>query len=269
MVLHDRRLASRTAEPAVLRMSRLGVRFGADVVLDGVDLAVGVAEPVGLIGASGSGKTTTALAALGLLPPGARTSGQVTVRGVPVLGAGLRTLRTLWGSEVAYAGQDALTALNPLATVGRQIRIPLRRRGRTGRALAAAAADAMEQVGLPAGTLAAYPAQLSGGQRQRVAIALATACRPALLIADEPTSSLDVVTQAGILALLSGLPRRGTALLLISHDIAVVARVCARLAVLDNGRIVEHGPTYEVLAAPAHPRTAELVSAAGRMMAAP
>lgn len=249
--------------PALLRMSRLGVRFGADVVVDGVDLEIGVAQAVGLIGGSGSGKTMTALAALGLLPAKARASGQVTIRGLPVLGSDLRTLRQLWGTEVAYVGQDALTALNPLATVGRQMRIPLRRyRGLSGRLLAAAAADAMEQVALPAGVLAAYPAQLSGGQRQRVAIALAMACRPALLIADEPTSCLDVVTQAGILALLGSLPQRGVALLLISHDIAVVAQMCARLVVLEKGRVVDQGPTHEVLAAPAHSRTAELVSAA-------
>jgi peptide/nickel transport system ATP-binding protein len=244
-------------------MSGLGVRFGADAVVDGVDLEIGEAESVGLIGGSGSGKTMTALAALGLLPDEARTSGQVTIRGVPVLGADPRTLRRLWGSEVAYIGQDALAALNPLATVGRQLRIPLRRyRGLSGRVLAAAAAVALEQVALPAGMLIEYPGQLSGGQRQRVAIALAMACRPALLIADEPTSALDVVTQAGILELLGGLPRRGAAFLLISHDIAVVAQVCARLVVLDRGRVVDQGLTHEVLAAPAHPRTAELVAAA-------
>jgi peptide/nickel transport system ATP-binding protein len=253
-----------TAVPsAVLTMSGLGVRFGGDLVVDGVDLEVGAGESVGLIGFSGSGKTLTALAALGLLPAEARTSGQVTLRGLPVLGSDVRTLRRLWGREVAFVGQDALTALNPLATVGRQLRIPLRRhRGLSGRALAAAAAEVVEQVELPAGTLAAYPGHMSGGQRQRVAIALAMACRPALLIADEPTSSLDVVTQAGILALLGRLAEQGVALLLISHDIAVVAQVCARLVVLDKGRIVEQGRTREVLAAPVHPRTAELVSAA-------
>jgi peptide/nickel transport system ATP-binding protein len=249
-------------------MSGLTVRCGTDVVVDGVDLEIGVAESVGLIGGSGSGKTMTALAALGLLPAEARTSGRVTVGGLDVLGSDLRTLRRLWGRKVAYVGQDALTALNPLATVGRQVRIPLRRhRGLSGRALDAAAVSAMEQVALPAGLLAAYPGQLSGGQRQRVTIAMAMACEPALLIADEPTSSLDVVTQAGILALLGGLPRRGVALLLISHDIAVVAKVCARLVVLDRGKVVDRGLTREVLAAPAHPRTAELVSAARALSA--
>jgi peptide/nickel transport system ATP-binding protein len=249
-------------------MSGLSVRFGGDVVVDGVDLEVGVGQSVGLIGGSGSGKTMTALAALGLLPAEARIHGRVTLRGASVLGSDVRTLRRLWGREVGFVGQDALTALNPSVTVGRQIRIPLRRHlGRSGRALAAAAANAIERVGLPARSLAAYPGQLSGGQRQRVAIALALACRPALLIADEPTSSLDVVTQAGILALLGSLRGQDVALLLISHDIAVVAQVCPHLVVLDKGKIVDQGPTREVLAAPAHPRTAELVSAARALSA--
>jgi peptide/nickel transport system ATP-binding protein len=233
---------------AVLRISGLSVRFGGDVVVDAVDLDVGQGEAVGLIGRSGSGKTMTALAALGLLPAGAETSGQVELCGRSMLGCGVRALRRSWGKHVAYVGQDALTALNPLVTVARQLRIPLRRhQGLSGRALTAAAADAVEQVGLPAGALAAYPAQLSGGQRQRVAIAMATACRPALLIADEPTTSLDVITQAGVLDLLGGLPKQGVALLLISHDLAAVAQVCTRLFVLRDGKAVGHGSTHEVL----------------------
>jgi peptide/nickel transport system ATP-binding protein len=233
---------------AVLRISGLSVRFGGDVVVDAVDLDVGRGEAVGLIGRSGSGKTMTALAALGLLPAGAEARGQVELCGRPVLGCGVRALRRSWGTSVAYVGQNALTALNPLVTVGRQLRIPLRRhQGLCGRALTTAAVDAVEQVGLSAGALAAYPAQLSGGQRQRVVIAMATACRPALLIADEPTTSLDVITQAGVLDLLGGLPERGVALLLISHDLAAVAQVCTRLFVLRNGKAVDHGPAHQVL----------------------
>ena len=252
----------------MLTVSRLCVRFGDNLVVDEVDLTVGPGEAVGLIGGSGSGKTMTALTVLGLLPADARASGQASLCGVSVLGADLRTLRTLWGQGVAYVGQDALAALNPLSTVGRQLAIPLRRRlGLSGRALVAAAADLLEQVDLRAGVLRAYPAQLSGGQRQRVAIALAMSCRPTLLIADEPTSSLDATTQAGILGLLGGLSKRGLSLLLISHDIAVVAQVCSRLVVLDRGRVVEQGLTGEVLTAPAHPYTAGLVSAARALSA--
>jgi peptide/nickel transport system ATP-binding protein len=223
----------------VLRISGLSVRFDGEVVVDAVDLDVGRGEAVGLTGRSGSGKTMTALAVLGLLPAGAEARGQVELCGHPVLGCGVRALRRSWGRHVAHVGQNALTALNPLVTVGRQLRIPLRRhQGLSGRALTAAAEDAMERVGVPADALAAYPAQLSGGQRQRVAIAMATVCRPALLIADEPTTSLDVITQAGVLDLLGGLRQEGIALLLISHDLAAVAQVCARLFVLHNGKVL-------------------------------
>jgi len=254
---------------AVLRISGLTVRFGGDVAVDGVDLEVGAGEAVGLIGASGSGKTMIALTALGLPPAHARIGGRVTLAGLEVLGSGVPTPRRSWGRQATYVGQDALTALNPLASVGRHLRIPLRyQQGLSGRALATAAARAVEQVGLPVGTLAEYPGQLSGGQRQRIAIAMAMACRPALLIADEPTSCLDVVTQAGILALLRRLPQHGVALLLISHDLAVVAQVCPRLLVLDLGRIVDQGPTHRLLTAPAHRCTTELVSAARALSAA-
>ncbi len=249
-----------------VRIAGLTVRFGARVVVDRLDLAVGAGEAVGLIGGSGSGKTTTALALLGLLPAAARVTGSITVAGAEVVGAGERELRRLRGRQVAFVGQDALAALHPLVTVGRQLSIPLRRhRGLSGRALTAAAVALLEQVELPAGTLRAYPAQLSGGQRQRVAMVFAMACRPALLIADEPTSALDTTTQAGVLGLLRTLPTRGgrrTSLLLISHDIAVVSRVCTRLVVVSQGRVVERGETHRVLARPAHPYTRELVAAA-------
>ena len=258
---------------AVTEVADLVVRFGARVVVDKVDLALGRGEAVGLIGRSGSGKTTTTLAVLGLLPAGAQVTGSIRVVGVEVVGAVERELRRLRGRQVAFVGQDALAALHPLLTVGRQLSIPLRRhRGLSGRTLAAALADLLDQVELPAATRWAYPAQLSGGQRQRVAIALAMACRPALLIADEPTSALDPATQAGVLGLLRSLPLRSdrrTSLLLISHDIAVVSQVCTRLVVLRQGRVVEHGDTTRVLARPAHRETHELVAAARALSAAP
>ncbi|MCA2212045.1 ABC transporter ATP-binding protein [Jidongwangia harbinensis] len=250
----------------MLTISHLQVRFGRHTAVDDVSLGVGPAEAVGLIGASGSGKTMTSLAVLGLLPSGARTGGTVTVDGRPVLGAAAPAPSRLWGRRLALVGQDALAALNPLVTVGRQVAIPLRRHlGLTRRPLAAAVTEILDRVGLPAETRRAYPAQLSGGQRQRVAIAMATAGRPALLIADEPTSALDPTTQAGILTLLGRLPEHGTSLLLISHDIAVVSQICHRLVVLHQGRTVEQGRTAEVLSAPAHPHTAELVAAARAM----
>lgn len=258
---------------ASLRIAGLTVRFDARVVVDGIDLVIGPGETVGLIGGSGSGKTTTALAVLGLLPAGARITGSIIMAGVEVVAAAGRELRRLRGRQVSYVGQDALTALNPLTTVGRHMSIPLRlHQNLSGRALAGAAAALLDQVELPVRVLRAYPAQLSGGQRQRVAIAFAMACRPALLIVDEPTSALDTTTQARILDLLRTLPMRGeprTCLLLISHDIAVVSQVCTRLAVMHQGRVVEQGETTRVLAGPAHAYTRELVAAARALTAVP
>jgi peptide/nickel transport system ATP-binding protein len=255
-----------TVMSAGLKIVDLTVRFGARVVVDEVGLAIGSGEAMGLIGGSGSGKTTSVLAVLGLLPATARVTGSITVAGAEVVGAGERELRRLRGRQVAFVGQDALAALHPLVTVGRQLSIPLRRhRGLSGRALAAAAGALLEQVELPARTVRAFPAQLSGGQRQRVAIAFAMACRPALLIVDEPTSALDTTTQASVLDLLRTLPMRGehrASLLLISHDIAVVSQVCTRLVVVRQGRVVEQGETTRMLARPAHPYTRELVAAA-------
>lgn len=247
-----------------LSVSGLRVRFADQVVVDGVDLDIGTGESVGLIGESGSGKTTIALAVLGLLPMGAQVAGSIVTDGREIVGAADRELRGLRGSRVAYVGQDALAALNPLATVGYQLGLPLRRhRGLSRRASAGAAGALLERVGLPASLLRAYPTQMSGGQRQRVAIAMAIACRPVLLIADEPTAALDVTTQAGILTLLRALAP--TSLLLISHDIAVVGQVCSRLTVLRQGRVVEHGPATRVLAEPAHPYTRDLVAAAAAL----
>ncbi|MDI6101683.1 ABC transporter ATP-binding protein [Actinoplanes sp. NEAU-A12] len=256
----------------MLRLSRLSVRFADRVVVDDVDLAVGPGEAVGLIGGSGSGKTLTALGVLGLLPATAHATGSITVDGAELCGAPERRLRRVRGSRVGFIGQDALAALNPLATVGRHLRIPLRgHRGLSRREAAQECAHLLDRVGLPAETATAYPAQLSGGQRQRVAIALAAAGRPGLLIADEPTSALDPLTQAGVLGLLRDLPPADggarPALLLISHDLAVVSQVCTRLAVMHAGRLVEEGDTAEVIAAPRHPYTRALVASARALAA--
>ncbi|MEU8663632.1 ABC transporter ATP-binding protein [Actinoplanes philippinensis] len=254
----------------MLRLSRLSVRFAGRVVVDTVDLAVAPGESVGLIGGSGSGKTLTALAVLGLLPDGAQADGSVVVDGVELCGATDRQWRDIRGSRVGFVGQDALAALNPLATVGRHLRIPLRRH-LSRKNVGHAAAGLLARVGLPADTITAYPAQLSGGQRQRVAIALAAAGRPGLLIADEPTSALDPPTQAGVLRLLRDLPPAdgGTrpALLMISHDLAVVSQVCTRIAVMHAGRLVEDDATTRIIAAPRHPRTRALVASARALAA--
>lgn len=250
----------------VLTIADLSVEISGQIVVDRVNLTIAAGESVGLIGASGSGKTTIALAVMGLLPTGARATGSISIDGVEVIDAGEREFRRLRGRAVTYIGQDALAALNPLVTVGSQVAIPLRRRRElSGGDLARAAGELLATVELPARTLRAYPAQLSGGQRQRVAIALAMACSPALLIADEPTSALDTTTEARVLTTLSNVRAsavNSTALLLIGHNIAVVSRLCARLVVMRLGRVVEHGATARLLAEPAHPYTRELVAAA-------
>jgi peptide/nickel transport system ATP-binding protein len=257
---------------AMLKLSGLSIRLGDRLIVDDVTLTVEPGQTVGLIGGSGSGKTLTALAVLNLLPGAAHAEGHIGLGGLELCGAPERLMRQVRGSRIGFVGQDALAALNPLATIGRHLRIPLRRhRGLNRREAGRAAADLLERVGLPAVTAKAYPAQLSGGQRQRAAIALAVAGRPGLLIADEPTSALDPPTQAAILDLLRDLPPAadGTpaALLLISHDLAVVGRICDRIAVMHDGRLVEQGDTAELIAAPRHPYSQALVASARAMAA--
>ncbi|EIV90718.1 ABC transporter ATP-binding protein [Frankia sp. QA3] len=255
-----------TAGEALLEVTDLRVRLGGVDVVDGVSFALAAGERVGLIGESGSGKSLTALAVLGLLPPGARVTGSVRLHGAELIGGSDRELSRLRGRELAMIFQEPSTALNPLMRVGRQIAEPLRlHRGYSRQAAARAAVELAAAVGLPdpQRLVRSYPHELSGGQRQRVCIAAALACRPALLIADEPTTALDVTVQAEILALLGRLvAEAGTALLFITHDLAVVAAVTRRLAVLRHGRVVETGTTDDVLRAPADPYTRELLAAA-------
>ncbi|GIH51144.1 ABC-type dipeptide/oligopeptide/nickel transport system, ATPase component [Microbispora rosea] len=250
---------------------------GRDLVSD-VSFTLGAGERLGLIGESGSGKSMTALAITGLTPPGLTVSGSVVFdtpgldRGldrIEVVGAGERRLTSLRGRLTSTVFQEPLTALDPLMRVGRQVAEPLRRRrGLRGRALHAAVTAALEEVRLadPERIARAYPHEISGGQRQRVAIAMALACDPALLIADEPTTALDVTVQADVLTLLDGLvEERGMALLFISHDLAVVSRIAERVIVLKDGVAVESGSVGEVVNAPRHPYTRELVGSARRL----
>ncbi|WP_374216076.1 ATP-binding cassette domain-containing protein [Frankia sp. AiPs1] len=255
-----------TTGAAVLAVTDLRVRLGGVDVVDGVSFALGAGEQVGLIGESGSGKSLTALAVLGLLPAGAGVTGSVRLQGRELLGGSDRELSRLRGRDLAMIFQEPSTALNPLMRVGRQISEPLRlHRGYSRQAAARAAVELAATVGLPdpQRLVRSYPHELSGGQRQRVCIAAALACRPALLIADEPTTALDVTVQSEILALLGRLVAdAGTALLFITHDLAVVAAVTRRLAVLRRGRVVETGATDDVLRAPADPYTRALLAAA-------
>ncbi|MGO4104822.1 ATP-binding cassette domain-containing protein [Leifsonia sp. YAF41] len=227
---------------------------------------------LGLIGESGSGKSLTALAITGLLAPGLGALGSILLGGTEVVGADERTLAKLRGPVAAVVFQDPLSALDPLMRIGAQLSEPLRRhQGLRGVALKQAVTDALTEVSLPdpERISRSYPHEVSGGQRQRVAIALALACRPELLIADEPTTALDVTVQAEVLDLLDRIvAERNMALLFISHDLAVVARMTDQVIVMSAGEAVESGSLAALLAAPGHPYTAELVRSARTLDAA-
>ena len=243
--------------------------LGTVEALRGIDLRLHRGATLGLIGESGSGKSLTALALMGLLPPSARVAGSITFDGVELVGRDEAGLCRLRGDRIGMVFQEPMTALNPLHTVGAQIGEPLRLHRGLGRAEARRAALALlERVRMPraAERLDAYPHQLSGGQRQRVGIAMALACGPDLLIADEPTTALDVTIQREILDLIGELVREtGMALLLISHDLGVMARVVGRIGVMYGGTLVEAGPTAEVAARRAHPYTRGLYAARPRI----
>lgn len=254
---------------SLLAVEGLSISAGERKLVSDLSFAMGPGERVGLIGESGSGKSLTAMAITGLLPGSLKVRGSITLAGESVIGASERRLIGLRGNAVAVVFQEPLTALDPLMRLGRQIEEPLRRRyRREGRDAGQIRSDVlalMERVALPEPEriARAYPYEVSGGQRQRVAIAMALACRPQLLIADEPTTALDVTTQAEILKLLDALVREtGMALLFISHDLPVVANVVDRVVVLQQGVAVEQGKVRDVLGAPQHAYTQTLVAAA-------
>ncbi|MGN6413539.1 dipeptide/oligopeptide/nickel ABC transporter permease/ATP-binding protein [Flexivirga sp.] len=217
-------------------------------IVDGVDLAVRPGEVLGLVGESGSGKSLTSLAIMGLLPRGARVSGSMTFDGAELIGMKPGRRRALMGRDIAMVYQDALSALNPAMTVKSQLRQIIRRGGTRS------AEELMGLVGLdPERTLSSYPHELSGGQRQRVVIAMALARDAKLIIADEPTTALDVTVQAQVIELLLRLRAEcGFALILVSHDLALVSEVCDRVAVMYGGRIVEDGTSADVVEQPQH-----------------
>ncbi|KQZ23834.1 ATP-binding cassette domain-containing protein [Microbacterium sp. Root553] len=250
---------------SILDVSALTVRSGSAAPVRDVSFSVAPGERLGLIGESGSGKSLTSLAVTGLLPEALRSSGSVLLGGHQVVGAPDADLRRLRGPVVQIVFQEPLTALDPLMRVGRQLAEPLRRHlGLRGAELKSAVAAALDEVALPDPRIArAYPHELSGGQRQRVAIAIALAARPQLLIADEPTTALDVTVQDAVLSLLERLvAERGMALLFISHDLAVVSRMVDRIVVLRDGLVVEAGTVSQVLQEPAEPYTRMLVDSA-------
>ena len=255
---------------ALLEIQGLSVAFGAKRVVDGVSFRLERGQALALVGESGSGKTLTALSTLQLLPTGALATGSVRVDGQPMLGADARTLRAARGGTAGMVFQEPMTSLNPLHRIGRQVAEAMRLHGRPGGRERAAAA--LERVGFrdAASRLDAFPHQLSGGQRQRVMIAVALANDPALLIADEPTTALDVTIQAGILALLGQERRsRGLGLLLVSHDLNLVRRHADLVCVMRDGAVVEAGRVDEVFRAPRHPYTRMLLDAEPRGAPAP
>lgn len=242
---------------------------GPAQALRGLDFAIARGQTLGLIGESGCGKSITALALMGLLPEGAQVSGSIVLDGRELVGLPEDDWCTLRGNRMAMVFQEPMTALNPLHPIGRQIGESLRlHRGLDGAAARAQALRLLERVQLPqaARRLDAYPHQLSGGQRQRVVIAIALACGPDLLVADEPTTALDVTIQREVLDLIAELVAEdGMALLLISHDLGVMAQTVQHMMVMYGGTVVESGPTAEVFARLAHPYTRGLFAARPRL----
>ncbi len=249
---------------SLLAIRNLNVRYGAQILCD-VTIEVARGQSIGLVGESGSGKTQTMLAALGLLGPGARASGSIRYAGQEILGAGEARLNRLRGAKIAMIFQEPMTSLDPLFPVGAQIGQVLQRHSGLSRSAAKARAiELLELVGIsdPALRMRAYPHEFSGGQRQRVMIAMAIANNPELIIADEPTTALDVTVQSQILDLLADLQKRlGLALVFISHDLRLVRRMATRLYVLRKGEVIESGLTHEVLAQPQTAYTRALIEA--------
>jgi peptide/nickel transport system ATP-binding protein len=263
---------------AVLAVRDLKIRFGADdsspAAVRGIDFEIGEGEVLGLVGESGSGKSATSLAVMGLLPKIAQVTGEIAWQGangrVNLLDEPASALRKLRGREIAMIFQEPMTALNPVMTIGAQVAecAAAHSAGWSGREAKRRAMEALEAVAIPepARRYGDYPHQFSGGQRQRILIAMALINKPRLLIADEPTTALDVTVQAQILALLRELQREhGLAMLFISHDLAVVGQVASRVAVMRHGQIVETGPVNEVLMRPQHEYTRNLLASVPTM----
>ncbi|MBB6347986.1 ABC transporter ATP-binding protein [Nonomuraea muscovyensis] len=243
-------------------------RGPVDVVKD-VSFTVGRDETVGIVGESGSGKSMTSLAVMGLLPRGATTKGSVRLDGTELLGRTDREMRRIRGERVSMIFQDPLSSLNPYYTVGLQVEEMYRaHRGGSAKAARKVVVEALAQVGIPEPERRAghYPHQFSGGQRQRIMIAMALVCSPALLIADEPTTALDVTVQAQILRLLAGLQREtGTGMIFVTHDLAVIGSIATRVLVMRRGEQVEYGTAEQVFAAPRHDYTRMLLESIPRI----
>jgi microcin C transport system ATP-binding protein len=253
----------------VLDVSNLSVSFQQDgrliEAVKRVSFSVAKGETVALVGESGSGKSVTALSTVGLLGDNVQVSGSITYQGTQMVGASERDLRRIRGNDISFIFQEPMTSLNPLHTIEKQLAESLElHQGLTGTAVRARIVELLDKVGIrdAESRLGAYPHQLSGGQRQRVMIAMALANGPELLIADEPTTALDVTIQAQILDLLADLKRsEGLSLLFITHDLGIVRRIADRVCVMQGGEIVEQGAAAQVFADPQHPYTRKLLAA--------
>ncbi|GAB3870440.1 ABC transporter ATP-binding protein [Kibdelosporangium lantanae] len=240
-----------------LSVQGLTIRAGAATLVDDVSFDIAENERVGLIGESGSGKTLTAFAVMGLLSDELDATGEITLNGTRILGAREKDLSRIRGKDMAMVFQEPMTALNPTMRVGRQVAEVMTLHGKDRGQAREAAAELLRQVNLPDRAVRAYPHQLSGGQRQRVMLAMAQANNPELLICDEPTTALDVTVQRMILELINDQPG---SLLFITHDLAVVATVCERVLVMRDGRIVEQGHVRDVFTRPKHEYTQHLLA---------
>jgi peptide/nickel transport system ATP-binding protein len=262
------------SRPPLLEVDRLRVEFptrrGTLLALDDVSFSIAPGEILGVVGESGAGKSLTGAAIIGLLePPGRIASGEIRLEGRRIDNLGAADMRRIRGRQIGAIFQDPLTSLNPLYTVGQQLvetirtHLPL-----SGAQARERAIDLLRQTGIPApeARIDQYPHQFSGGMRQRVVIALALAAEPRLIVADEPTTALDVSIQAQIIALLQRLAREhGAAVMLVTHDMGVIAETCDRVAVMYAGRVVEIGPVQEVIHHPAHPYTRGLMGSIPKM----
>ncbi|MAY73592.1 MAG: peptide ABC transporter ATP-binding protein [Phycisphaerae bacterium] len=259
---------------AVLDVRGLNVAFGDERVVRGVDLTLDAGERLGIVGESGSGKSVTVMSLLGLVPKGTTLidAERAIYRGrdgaVDLIGASERSLRGLRGGEIAMIFQEPMTSLNPLLRISEQIgeAVRLHQGVRTARAARGRVAEELERVGVAASRARSYPHEFSGGMRQRVMIAMALACRPRVLIADEPTTALDVTLRRSILDLIERLSREeGMGLVLISHDLGVVASRTDRVMVMRSGEVVESGETGSVLTSPGHAYTRGLLACVPRI----
>jgi len=256
-----------------LRIRDLRVRYVTEDetvhAVNGISLDLAEGESLGLVGETGAGKTTTALSILGLLPKptGRVVGGSIEFGGRNLLEIGEEEMKKIRGNEISMIFQDPMTSLNPIYTVGRQIAEVIEAHGEASpEAATEKAGDMLELVGIPRARMNEFPHQFSGGMKQRVVIAIALACNPRLLLADEPTTALDVTIQAQVLRMIRGLKTRlNTSLVLISHDLGVVARICDKVAIMYAGEIVESGTLKEVFDGPLHPYTEGLFNSIPRL----